>query len=281
MKKRDWILLLLSAACLAGFFRYIAVKARQTDGPAPVIIVPEGRWEASVLASRDALTAGVTALDETDGDVSGSLVVETVRLTGSDGRACVTLAAFDRAGNVAKATRSVLFTDYRSPRFTLSAPLVYPYGSRFDVLANLSAQDLVDGDIQHRIRASSPESASIDTLGIHPVQFRVTNSLGDTVSLVLDVEVCPANAYNAKLTLKEYLVYLPKGSAFWPEDYPDCFVCPEKTVDLSASIPENITVTTSGHVDTGLPGVYTVSYTVTDSEKQRTGFSKLIVVVEG
>ena len=50
------------------------------------------------------LLSGVTATDETDGDVTGSLVVEKVSEVG-DGTVIVTFGARDRSNNLVKASR--------------------------------------------------------------------------------------------------------------------------------------------------------------------------------
>lgn len=288
MKKRNWILLLLIVLCLGLFQGYRMFRQAKTDTTPPKIIIPDGTAEGSILGSREALLTGVTATDDRDGDVTGSLLVEGMRLTGSDGTISVTYAAFDQSGNVAKATRSVHFSDYHSPRFQLDSPLLYPYGSRFDVLSTLGAQDLLDGDIQHRIRATAMEASSIDTLGVHPVQFQITNSLGDSVKYVFDVEVYSPSQYDAKLALKNYLVYLKVGDTFRPESYLSSFTYQNKDTNLQTRIPENFLLTTSAQVDTSAPGVYNLAYTLTytdtsaasGSVRQHTAYSRLIVVVE-
>ena len=56
--------------------------------------------------SDEELLEGVTATDETDGDVSGSLVVEKVSEAGNR-TVIVTYGAKDAANNVAKASRMI------------------------------------------------------------------------------------------------------------------------------------------------------------------------------
>ena len=245
----------------------------------------EAPLQLSVEASHKDLLQGVTAKDQKDGDVTASLVVESVRLADSDGTVTVTYAAFDRAGNVTKATRQVQYTDYVSPRFSLRAPLVLAQNSSVDVLNLIRATDLFDGDISRNIRATSLEEISVSALGTHQVEFRVTSSLGDTVKLVLPVEVYAAGIYQASLNLTEYLIYLPAGADFDPKDYLDSFTMGMEETSLKQGVPANLSLKTTGTVDTKTPGVYSVGYTVTykqDSTGSRvySGYSKLIVVVE-
>ena len=159
MKKRNWLLLLLIVLCLAAFFGYRKLDQLRTDTRAPQIHIDEQPLEVSVRDDKSALLAGVTA----------SLVVERVNLTDSDGSISVSYAAFDSAGNVAKAKREGRYTDYERPRFTLNAPLVYTVDHSFDVLSNVGAVDAIDGDIQHRVRATTKGTSSIMALGVSEI----------------------------------------------------------------------------------------------------------------
>ena len=290
MKKRNWLLLLLIALCLAAFFGYREYDQLHTDTRAPKIYLDEQPLEVSVEDDRSALLTGVTASDNVDGDVTDSLVVESVNLLDSDGAISVGYAAFDSAGNVAKATREGRYVDYESPRFTLSAPLIYTLDRSFDVLGTVGAVDVIDGDIQHRVRATAKGGKAVTTLGSHRVQFQVTNSLGDTVSAIFPVEVLSPGVYNATLELTDYLIYLPKGSSFNAEDYLSSFTWLGEEYSLEGGLPEDYALRTRGTVRTGYPGVYAIEYRVTytdrdeknpDFDRKYTGYSKLIVVVEG
>lgn len=289
MKKRTWIFLALICLCLVVFFCYRTVKRMRADTVAPQIHISSDVLQLSVQASDDELLQGVTAKDNKDGDVTGSVVVESIRLADPDGTASVTYAAFDRAGNVTKASRQVKYTDYESPRFALKAPLVFAQNSSVEVLSLIRATDLLDGDITRRIRATSLTENAINSLGTHDVEFRTTNSLGDTVELILPVEVYPVGTYQASLKLTDYLIYLPAGADFDPRDYLDSFTMGGEDTSLKYGIPQTLSLRTTGTVNTKTPGVYSIGYTVTykaDStggrEEGRTysGYSKLIVVVE-
>ena len=289
MKKKKWLQLVVIALTLLVFFGYRAVEAMMDDGKAPEITFSGGMPEISVQDPEEALLQGVSARDNKDGDVTGSLVVESVKLTDKDGTISVTYAAFDQAGNVSKASREVRYTDYESPRFTLDSPLVFTT-SGTDVLSVIGAQDTFDGDIRHRIRVNALDDMGSTQSGVYEIQVRVTNSLGDSVEIVLPVEVYPAGTYEAQLTLNEYLVYLPKGTVFSIYNYLDKFTLGKEEVSLRGGLPAHYTLSTQGTVDTMTPGVYTVSCTVTytavdewneANNRTYTAYSKLIVVVEG
>lgn len=290
MKKRNLLCILVIVLCVGAFVGYRMLDAMRTDTRPPEIQVSEGVLEASVQEPKSALTRGMTATDREDGDVTDSLVVESIGILGSNGTVSVTYAAFDAAGNVAKAQREVRFTDYRSPRFVLKEPLIYTYNSNFDVLRTVGAQDVLDGDIQHRVRAMAMEESSITVTGIHQVQFQVSNTLGDTHTQIFPVEVLAANAYDAQLTLTDYLVYLPVGSAFNPNVYLDCYTLRGEETMLEGRLPQDFSLKTKGTVQVQQPGTYVVEYRLTytdrhptnsDLDKEYVGYSKLIVVVEG
>lgn len=283
MKKRNWISILLILLCLGTLMGYRALVRMRTDAVAPEITMEEQLLELSALEPRSAMIQGVTAWDNVDGDVTGSLVVESVRLLRSDGTVTVTYAAFDKAGNVAKAQREVRFTDYESPRFSLSQPLLFAQNMSYNVLSLISAQDMLDGNISHRIRATVLDEVNTGYTGTHEIQFRVTNTLGETVELVLPVEVYTPGLFEGSLTLTDYLVYLKQGDKFNGEDYLSTFSLGREAISLRNGIPEDMKLNTSGKVETGVPGVYVVDYEISCQvgTQPYTGYSKLIVVVEG
>ncbi len=288
LKPGNLILLGLIVGCLLVYKGYQRLDLLWTDREAPVITVTMPVVEASVKASDSALLQGITAADSKDGDVTSSMIVEHVTLLDTTGRAEVHYAAFDRSGNVAKAVREVRFTDYTRPKFTLSGPLLYIHGTGFDVLRELGAQDVVDGDLKHRIKATSLDGEPITTQGTHTVRFQVTNSLGDAVSVQLPVEVYASGNYNAKLTLTDYLVYLPKGSTFDAGSYLHEFTVGKDSVSLQDGNLRGYTAKISGQPDMQTPGVYAVDYRLTWQEQttaairqEYMAYSRLIVIVEG
>lgn len=280
MKKRmrAWKVLLLTGLCCIGFAGYRLVSRQRVDHTPPEITVPPEELQISVRADQNALLDGVTAWDDRDGDVTAYLVVEGISAVVGDQRAEVTYAAFDQAGNVAKCRRTLHYTDYQSPRFTLSQPLVFRSGRSFDVFDYVGAEDTLDGSLNDRIKATLVAGeTSISEVGIHMVKFRVTNSMGDTAYLTVPVEVYAAAEYNAALELTEPLVYLQKGDAFRAEDYLRTLKIGTREIVLNGT-PEGVKVEIDSDVNTQEPGCYSVSYTV--SSETWTGHTRLIVVVE-
>jgi len=284
------ILILLIAACVAALFGYRMLDDLRTDTQPPEILLDGNIPELSVFDSRDALLQGITARDKKDGDVTDLLVVEHVSLLNAEGDIMVSYAAFDRSGNVSKAQREARYTDYQSPRLTLTQALVFPQSTNFDVLNVVGARDALDGDIQHRVRATLLEEGAINELGVHNVRFQVSNSLGDMVSYVLPVEVYDPKLYDGTLELGAYLVYLAPGETFTAKNYLGNCTFRGETVNLHTGLPKDYKLETRGEVHTDTPGVYPVEYRVTytvknekdrDLDQHYTAYSKLIVIVEG
>lgn len=281
MIKKNWMtiaVLLLSILVLIGYRVYDGVR---TDTTAPEITVSTEVLEVSVLGGKDVLLQGVAAADDRDGDVTGSLVVEGISQINDAHEVTVTYAAFDRSGNVAKAKRTVRYTDYESPRFMLNRSLAFYSGTSFDLLAAIRAEDMVDGDISYRVKATSLDETSVSAVGNHTVRFRVTNSMGDTVELTLPVEVY-TERYNAQLTLTDYLVYIKAGDDFDYTDYLDEFVARDETVELNGRVPSGVVLRSMGYVDTDVPGIYALALTMTQEQGtlEYVGYTQLIVVVE-
>lgn len=290
MKRKNWIWILLIIAAIAVLLGYQSLEAMQTDNRPPEIKLTAEELKVSVQDPKNALLQGISASDNRDGNVTDSLVVENVTILDDEGTVNVSFAAFDAAGNVARGTRKAVYTDYVSPRFTLEQPLVYAQGSNFDILGNVGATDVFDGDIQHRVRATVLGEESVSMAGNHVVQFQVTNSLGDTQTVSLPVEVTMADPANAQMELKQYLIYLPVGTPFNAASFLQSFSYQRNNVKLSGVVPAGFDLETKGVVQVQNPGTYSVSYELTYTEvdeknpqisREYTAYSKLIVIVEG
>lgn len=286
MKKMKLIPPALILLCVGLFVGYQAWNRINADNKAPEVTIGTEILELSVSAPKSDLLQDVTALDDQDGDVSGSMVVEGIKALDSDGTMEVSFAAFDRAGNVAKGIRTVRYTDYEPPRFSLSSDMVYAYGSNFDPMNDIGATDPLDGDLQHRIHAISLDDSSVASLGDHEVEFRVTNSLGDTVRLTLPVTVYVKEDQALTVELTDYLIYLKSGSHFDADDYLASVTFGRELYTVEEGLPSDYSLRTTGTVDTHAPGVYSVDYTVTYTQETYTGnnyisgLARLIVIVE-
>ena len=279
MKKRKWHYILLIVLMFAGFVGYRIYERLNSDTTAPEIAIASGMLEVKNLNDKNELLKGISAQDAHDGDVTDTLLVESMKYSGKDRKILVTYAAFDAASNVAKAVREVDYMNYEAPKFTLSKALVFSQNSSEDILKYISATDILDGDIQHRIRVTPLSKKSISEIGKHNVEFKVTNSLGDTEELVIPIETYAHGTYNTNVELSDYLIYLDKDSHFSAESYMEQMSCGADKISLKSISQEGLSVSIKDNVDVHTPGVYAVDYEVEYLSYR--GISKLIVVVEG
>lgn len=256
------ICFILSAAALGASTVY---RIWQSDDTIPVITCPDAPLVLSVKDSGpEALMKDVTAWDEKDGDLTAELMVEGIQRD-ADGALTVTYVAADSDHHVVSRQRSMRYTDYVPPRFSLTQELRYSMGSSIRIKDRMSAWDVIDGDLSDRIKVNSNDLSAYYE-GTYPVTFEVTNSLGDTASITLDVVIRNYAAGEPRIALTEYLVYRTAGDPFDPMAY-------VKSVSgggaVSAQLPEG-----------GLqPGVSRVQYTCSGSNGT-VGSTVLYVVTE-
>ena len=259
-------------AALTGVSEWYA--RTQVDRTPPTITCEDGVLEVSVQADRTELLQGVTAQDDLDGDLTEKVMVEHVsNLTGAD-TARITYVVFDSSDNAATCSRTIRYTDYRKPRFQLTAPLHYYVVDTITLLDRLTAVDVIDGDLQEKIRLTA--SNLTNTLaGTYHVTVQVTNSLGDTSVLPLTILVDSGSGYlTPEIRLTDYLVYLDAGSRFDPGAYVRSITDPSAG---NKNVSKNQAEIFS-EVDPSTPGTYEVVYSYTGSGG-REGKTILTVVV--
>ncbi|MBQ7999729.1 MAG: hypothetical protein IJ298_00750 [Ruminococcus sp.] len=264
MKKRTiycLILLILSLVCFVGYKQY----RKATDDVIPPRLTCESDTiTASVAVTDEELLAGVTAFDDVSGDVTDSIVIEDISDFIKENTRIITYAAVDGSRNVGRLERTLVYTDYKAPVFSLSAPLSYAVGSKVNILGNISATSTLDGDMNNKLRYGL--NGVIDNLvpGNYAVEYRVTDSCGKTTYLNTEIEVYDNIYSGIKVELKKYLVYVAKGKKFNADSY-----------FKGSNIEGELTVVSN--VNTKEEGVYYVDYFV--NGVNASGKSRLVVVV--
>lgn len=273
------ILFAVVALVFAAFLIWNMYAGKNTP---PQLTCASDTLYVSIHDGNEALLADVTATDKEDGDLSDQVVIESVSHFTEPGVSHVTYSVQDSQNAVTKLTRTLCYTDYVSPRFSLTAPLTFAFGKSINPVEYVTATDCIDGDLTSRVRMSLLEDAStISGVGKWKVRFRVTNSMGETVYLTTTVTVTDVSSnekyYTPDIRLKQYLVYVPVGSEFNAKSYVSGVSISaggseDNPVDLESRVRIN------SNVDTSKPGVYTVDYTCTSS-RHYMGTTSLIVVV--
>lgn len=305
--KRIKVLSLLVLMMSAAVFVYNAfTRYQETDIEGPVIKIDGDVLEVSIYDSEDSYLKGVTATDGRDGDVTSSVVVESISEFVDDNMRIVNYAAFDSSNHVSKAFRRISYTDYTPIHLSLSEPLRFAMTSNnINVLDNFTAVDCLDGDISEKITMSSDSSIMLDMASEYPITVQVTNSVGDTAYLPVTVTIYDQAVESSapRFTLSDYLVYIPVGTQIDPYAYVEAVTCRGTSYELTTgrgtygvdtskmdndertafqkqdpAISQDY-IEVINDVDPATPGVYEIKYTMRD-EENNAGSVYLIVVVE-
>ena len=290
MKRLRILIIIFSAAVFAIYAFNRVQEAITSDYVPPVISTQYDTIQASVAVTDPELLTGMTASDNLDGDVTDSLVVVSKSKFIQRGTRRVGYAAFDKNNNVGVYERMLTYTDYQSPRFALLQPLRFLNGnSNVDYLADVSADDCLDGDITRQIMITFGDSRSVgDGVTSQKLNIQVTNSAGDTSSLELNATTEEYNTfYQQAPALTEYLVYTRAGqwlnlnsylSGVWSGGN-------VRTFNETGFEPDSDVSINADSVDYNTPGVYAATYRLSrsrsDGSRETLGSNTLYIVVEG
>ncbi|MEE1312131.1 MAG: DUF5011 domain-containing protein [Lachnospiraceae bacterium] len=261
------------------------IQINSLDRVGPEIKMDKKTLTVNIKADEEDFLKGVTAVDDKDGDVTDSLVVEKVSNFLEDGKRLVTYAAVDKSTNVTRATRVVKYKNYKSPRFDLEEPLVFASTSQnnVDITENLKVKDKIDGDISDQIKLFAEDTVALYESGNYKVSFRVTNSAGDTITLPATIEVYNSDRKSERpfIYLDKYIVYTKKGHELNPSKYIDKVavgtgydIDPD---DITSEISTSKVTYDDDDVNYDKRGTYEITYKV--KEDSHVGTVRLIVVV--
>lgn len=217
----------------------------------PTISCSSDTLEVSVHDEDAVLLAGVTASDKQDGDLTSQIHIQGVSKLLTNDTAKISYIVFDSHGNAASVSRTLRYTDYEKPHFTVKSALVYAENQDIALLDRIGVTDVVDGDITSAVRVSALAPTSDPE--VQTVTIQATNSMGDTTQVTLPLVIYSGTMVRPDVNLTEYLVYLDQGGSFSPRSYLSSVSTPIGPGDLNA-------VQISGSVDTQVPGTYYVYY---------------------
>lgn len=282
---------LICIACVLMYWGYNYYDTKSTDTNGPVIEMESEEISVSIKDGREALLQGITATDEKDGDVTDSVVIESVSRFIND-RKVVTYAAFDRDRNVGKASREVIYTDYTSPKFSSKSGFRFPTGTT-SVLSDLKAKDCIDGDITSQIKVSPGFYIDTTEAGLYEFQYQVANESGDVEYLPVTVEIYDPSeiALVPQIYLGKYIVYTSVGKKVDASKYLDHVTIGAGNYEFSDTSTYSSQNPTAGgtlsksqitaddsKVDYDTPGTYEVTYRMKVND-ENIGTNRLIVVV--
>ena len=312
--RKLWLVLFIIMAVLFGVYRFMEIK--KSDSSGPVISVGKELIELSIYDDEALLLEGVTATDKKDGDVTSSVIVESISKFYGDNRRTVTYAAFDSDNHISKATKEVCYTDYTGPRFELTGSLRFRAGEVVNIEKIVSASDCLDGDLSNKIKINTDTTINNRVTGFYTIKYEVTNSAGDNVILPIDIEIYEPVNNEVELNLDRYLVYydgeeinykdflqsVRRGSLEYAFENAKVSVTPEEEADTeetedtedteetentgmvstSEKLSKSLVRVNDEEVNTEKPGVYPVYYyfELDEGRYTSTAIEVLYVVVE-
>ena len=300
LRKTRFFVLLFFIISIIIYAGYRMANAATTDRTMPIIEMNSDTITVSVKGGDDAILEGVTATDEKDGDLTDELFIESRSRFVEKGRYNVTIAVSDKDNHVTKVQREVIYNDYVSPQFSLSRPLKFQLASQnkddINISAGLSVKDVIDGNISNKIKMSSDYYITSYETGNYPMEFVVTNSLGDTVKLPVTVTIYSPSQENGlpKITLSNYLVNTPLGESIDVTSLIDQinyhnstyrrgedgnYYSGEYDSEGNAKMFTSEAVQIDENIDWNTPGVYEVVITFTDPIAELSNNTRCYVVV--
>ena len=297
MKKLRILSIIVFVAAAVSFGMYRNEQINSKDNQAPKITMKKDSIKVSCDADQKKLLKGIKAKDSKDGDVTDSLIIESISNFTKNKTRTMTVVAFDSDNHATKATRKVKYKDYTSPEFSLTEPLRFPMNTQ-DIMGTLTCKHVLDGDLTGKIKMSSEYYVQADKAREYPMMYRAANSAGDVQKLPVTVEIYdPAKeSQRPQIELSQYLIYTSAGTVINPWDYVQQitmggikYIRDEDGVlrDPKPSQNQQRTSITSEEVqinneaDFNKAGVYEITYQMTDDSGKEsvTGQVRLIVVV--
>ncbi len=271
MKYVRIIVVLLFIASLGIYGSGVIKERREEDPTMPSITSDREVVEVSVNYEEADLLEGLTAYDEKDGDLTSEILVGEFSQFIEEGICNVTYVVFDSSNQAARLSRRVQFTDYESPKFTLSEPLVFTVGNSQSASEKIGATDLLDGNISTLVKQTG---STIDyrTAGAYSISVEVTNSFGDVEEANLPVHVVEPSRQALEIGLSQTIVYLKQGESFQPRQYI------ETLEDSYGEALDTDLIEIDSNVDTQTEGCYEVHYQA-ENENGLIGETWMTVIV--
>lgn len=280
MKKVRIILGIICGIVLIVTGVYYTQVNKNIDEEGPILSMDTDEITVSIEATEEELIQGVTAIDDKDGDVSDSIVIESKKkkINGKSNEFEISYLAFDSSNNYGRLVTNLIYEDYRKPHFSISRELRFPANQELDLFQSIQADDCLDGDLSPFITLEgADEIAESPSKGLYNCTLYVTNSVGDTAELAIQIEVYEETfeEQNVRpvIALNQYLIYIKKGEKFKPVNYIDYVQDKETQIDPSM-------VEIDSEVNNEKEGIYSVTYSYTSETSDYSCTAKLIVVVE-
>lgn len=210
--------------------------------------------------------AGVVASDLEDGDLTASIkvIANDVNID-VPGEYHITYSVLDSDGNMTEKTITVTILS-NDPAIIYGQDSSFKAGSAFDPMAGITATDTEDGDLTANIQIVAND-VNADVAGVYHVTYSITDSDGNVTEQTYTVTV---------LTNEKPVIHAVDQSLSYGQDFdPMAGVSAEDLED--GDLTAKITVV-SNDVNTKVPGIYHVTYSVIDSDGNETQYTITVLV---
>ena len=208
---------------------------------------------------------GIKALDNEDGDLTDKIVVNGFVNTDDVGDYTLSYSITDSDGNTTTAPRIISVISTLKPIISGVDDITIKVGSTFDPKAGITAKDADGNDLTSSISIVGKVDTS--KIGKYSLVYSVTDQYKNTSTATRIVSVVSTS----KPTISGVSdITINVGSTFDPKEG----ITAKDAED--GDLTDKIII--SGKVDTSTPGVYTLEYSVTDSDENKTTIYRIITV---
>ena len=245
------------------------------DPGSPPEITLNGSSSISLSVGETYSEPGATATDKEDGDITSSIIITGSVNTSVPGSYTLRYNVTDSDGaSATEVTRTVNIEDTTAPVINLLGdnPLSMIVGTTYTELG-ATATDNVDGDISANI-VIDPSAVNSGAVGTYTVTYNVSDAAGNVaIEVTRSVEVLAngSDVVAPEITLNG--------------DNPLTIEAGETYSELGASASDNVDgdltsgiVIDATAVNTGVPGSYDVTYTVSDAAGNTTVVTRTVDV---
>ena len=235
----------------------VTVDELTIDTTSPLIIL-SGDVTINLECRDDYVDAGATASDTHDGDLTGSIVVGgDVVDTGVPGLYTITYNVSDVASNAAvEVTRDVTISDTTAPVIALvgNASVAMECGDSYSD-AGATASDACDGDLTAEIEVGG-DVVDVGIAGVYIIKYNVKDAANNAAAEITRTVNVEDTIIPVITLLGDDLVILEGGGGYVEAGAAALDEC---NGDLTGNI-----VIGGDIVDSGMVGVYVITYNVND-----------------
>ncbi|MCC0628500.1 MULTISPECIES: immunoglobulin-like domain-containing protein [unclassified Clostridioides] len=237
------------------------------DTGAPIISGADNKT-INLLEELD-LRDGVTAIDDIDGDLTDSIVIEGVVDNTIPGDNNIVYAVEDKSKNKSTVNRVITVVDNIAPILSGVEDCTVEYGSTFDSKAGVTANDNIDGDLTSKIVIEGVVNTSV--LGEQILTYKVSDVANNEASAVRKVTVVD--------TVKPVFSGIDDLTLNLNDNF-DALEGVTAVDEVDGDLTDLITVEGGDLVDTSVVKEYQVTYKVSDKSSNETVAVRLVSVID-